>query len=244
MSHNLFAEEKRPRFGFEPSYWFTTLEGEIAVNTKKTTGSDINVVEELGLDKRKGIPGAELWFGLGKRQRLSLSYFEAKYEGKKILDQPIIYKGTTLPAGTNVSSRLKTRIGSLAYQVNFIQRKMVELGFLFGIDYFYFDFLLKQVSPNPEVTEGPLPVVGLANRINFGKHLSWDTKVSGMQVSMQDTKGSFIDGCSGLTYNFSKNWGVGVGYRYLGLEVIYDKEIDSKVDFTLNGPSAFFTGRF
>ncbi len=243
LTSSVVAQEKRPRIGFEPFYWQSKLEGDITISEKNIQGTKIDFKDILNLEELKGIPEGELWLRVRKRSKFSLSYFEVEHKGQEVITHSFTYKGTTYNVGWPVSSRLKTQVATLVYQFNFLQGKGGELGFLLGAKYLAFETEIETpgIAKQEARIEGPLPVVGLAGQLNFGKYVSWDTKVSGIGGNYADVQASLIDGWSRLMVHFGKHWGVGAGYRYFSLN---GEDEDNEASFTLSGPAAFLTARF
>ncbi|MBU4310123.1 hypothetical protein KKD34_00910 [bacterium] len=243
LTSSVFAQEERPRFGFEPFYWQSKLEGDITISETNIPGTKIDFKDELDLEETKGIPGGEIWLRVRKRSKLSLSYFEVEHKGQENITRSFTYKGTTYNVGLDVSSKLKTQVATLTHQFNFIQGKWVELGFLWGAEYLAFESEIEApgIAEQRARIEGLIPVIGLASRINFSKYLSWDTKVSGIGGDYADVQASLIDGWSRLTLNVTENLGIGAGYRYLDLSAEY---LDNEASLTYSGPAAFLTARF
>lgn len=243
FTSGVFAQEKRPRIGFEPFYWQSKLEGDITISEANIPGTKIDFRDELNLEETKGIPEGELWLRVRKRSKFSLSYFEVEHKGQESITQSFTYKGETYIVGLDVSSRLKTQVATLAYQFNFLQGKGGELGFLLGAKYLAFETELEApgIAKEEARIESLLPVVGLASQLNFGKYVSWDTKVSGIGGNYADVSASLVDGWSRLMVHFGKHWGVGAGYRYFSLN---GEDKDNEANFTLSGPAAFLAARF
>lgn len=237
------SKKKKPRLGFEPFYWQSQLEGDITISQRNIPGTTIDFKDVLNLEEKKGIPEGELWLRTGKRSKLIFSYFEVEHKGQEVITQSFTYKGQTYAVGLDVSSRLKTQVGSFAYQFNFLQGKGGELGFLLGVKYLAFDTEIKALGiiDRQAGIEGLLPSVGLAGQLNFGKYLSWDTKVSGIGGNYSDISASLYDGWSRIMVHFGKHWGIGAGYRYFALNA---KDDDNEANFTLSGPAAFLAARF
>ncbi len=178
-----------------------------------------------------------------KRSKFSLSYFEVEHKGQKVITHSFTYKGETYLVGMPVSSKLKTQVATLAYQFNFLQGRRGELGFLLGAKYLAFETEIETpgIAKQEAKIEGLVPVVGLASQLNFGKYVSWDTKISGIRGNYADINASVVDGWSRLMVHFGKHWGVGAGYRYFSLK---GEDEDNEANFTLSGPAAFLTARF
>jgi len=243
LTSSAFAQEKRPRFGLEPFYWQSKLEGDITISEQNIPGTKIDFKDELNLEETKGIPEGELWLRVRKRSKFSLSYFEVEHKGQESITQAFTYKGETYTAGLDVSSMLKTQVATFAYQFNFLQGKGGELGFLLGVKYLAFESELEApgIAKQEGGIGGPLPVVGLASQLNFGKYVSWDTKASGIGGKYADVQASLVDGWSRLMVHFGKHWGVGAGYRHFSFN---GEDKDNEANFTLSGPAAFLAARF
>ncbi|NOX97334.1 MAG: hypothetical protein GXO98_04605, partial [Nitrospirae bacterium] len=108
------------RFGTEIKYWFSGLDGEVKVTSGSIKGTTIDLVDDLNMDKDKGIPEIELWYKFGEKNKVSLSYFRVKYEGDQTLTRTITFKGTSYTASTLVESKLETGLLKFMYERNLL----------------------------------------------------------------------------------------------------------------------------
>ena len=77
--------------GVRGYYWFPELSGDLRVDDAGIVGTELNLEDDLGVDD-ESYPIIEVLAGIG-RHHLSLSFYNADYEGDVVLSQDIIFNG-------------------------------------------------------------------------------------------------------------------------------------------------------
>src|SRR5262245_7538153 len=70
---------------------------------------------------------------LAKRHRLHLDLFDLSRKGDEQLQQEVVFKGTTYPAGSDVDTTLGFQMGSLTYGFSFFQDDRFNLAVTLGV---------------------------------------------------------------------------------------------------------------
>ena len=237
------AEEGERRFETEVNYWDAALDGKVRINETGITGTEIDLVNDIGLDEEKGIPEYVFSLRFSERNQFHLSYFSADYSGSKLLTKNITYKGQNFAASTNVSGSLEMTIVDAHYGYSLVKDETLEIQPCLGVKYAGIESSLSStaVGSISEEIKGAVPVIGLRVKADLGDRLIAGIDVSGVAVDIDDIDGSLIDLRASLRYNFSGSMSTAIGYRLFDIDV--DSEGDTG-DVTIDGPFVSVNGIF
>ena len=91
----------------------------------------------------------------------------------------------------------------------------------------------------------PLPTAGLYGTYKVSDQVSLRGRVDFLSLKYEDYDGKLINWMASIDWRFAKNWGVGLGYRY----VDYDLEATStdfrgEINYNFKGPTLFLNAAF
>jgi len=91
----------------------------------------------------------------------------------------------------------------------------------------------------------PLPTVGVYGTFEVMPHVTINARADYLSLGVGDYDGSILNAQAAVSYRFTDNFGIGVGYRYVdyGLDVEKDTYVAS-FDYQFNGPSIFIEAGF
>ncbi|MEM7167437.1 MAG: hypothetical protein AAF581_18390 [Planctomycetota bacterium] len=229
------------------------LDGTIRFSDEALPGTDIDVVDSLGIDRDEVIAAYRGAVNFGPVS-VEVEYAEAEYTGDAILTEDITFLGETFTVSSDVASKLtglmaggKVRFGLLG--VGSQEGKPgVVVGGIVGLQYMELSAELVSTSLGlrGEDTERVVfPVVGGSVRLDqpLGGNamLFVEADASGMQVSNSDADGTFLDATLHLGLVLREVFTFGGGYRFRRVDFeIEDDEVDVDVD----GPFVFAGLRF
>ncbi len=228
-------------FNFEVRayYWLTGFDAEIRVDGGDLSGTDIDVVDDLGLERSKGFPGVEATIKFAEKHKLKLNSIALKYSGSTIVDSQFTFNDVIYPAGVKADTSMDVNLFIFNYEYDFIREKEGYVSFRFGVE---------GVSTNVSIVTNDLlsnsanisvgvPVIGLAARMNFSEYVSMTGEVSGIAFD----KSSMSDFTFYMDINPTRNVGLYLGYRAYRLDVDID---DKRGNIGWNGIMAGGAFRF
>ena len=162
----------------------------------------------------------------------------------------------TYNIGANIESQVKVKIYELAYEYAFLHEPTYEVAGSLGIHYSDLSLRLAGnattnggqttsfVSDNRSLP-APLPVVGVRAGWAFAPDWYLEGLAQFFKVSINDYDGHWFDGRAGVTWMFSRNFGVGIGYNRFITKVDVDRSnFNGSARFGYSGLQAYLTGTF
>src|SRR3989344_8178691 len=149
----------------EGRYWFTSLDSKVQVTEPGLTGTQIDLVDTLGVDDKKNFWEARVDLNLGSHH-LRYGYMPLSWDGQKTITQSINFDGKTYSASARVDSNLDITYQRLGYRYNIIDTLGNQLGIIFDIKLFDIEARLKTtgIDESYSVT-APVPTIGLGAQI-------------------------------------------------------------------------------
>ena len=224
----------------EGRYWKPKLSGTINISDNGI-GSDINPVNDLGFDERKGFGEGRLQIKFLENNKFNFSYLDLRWTAGKKLTKTIYFNGLTYPSGTQVDSKMEAKMFKGGYEYDFLVGKYGFLGVtadvIFADTFMGLDARALGISESSQ-DDLFFPLVGLNSRLIIVKWASLTAKVSGLPMG---ERGYGLDAEASLDINPIKYFGISFGYRYLKTHLKYR---DDKADLTMDGPFAAVKIRF
>jgi len=215
----------------EGRYWFSNLDSKVKVTDAGVIGTDIDVVNTLGVDDKKNFWEARVDLNLGSHH-LRYGYMPLSWDGQKTLTQSVNFNGKTYTANTKVDSSLDIVYQRIGYKYNIIDTLGNQLGIIIDVKLFDVEARLKDstgaLDKSYSVT-APVPTVGLGAQISLPFLFSIGAEVTGLAYSGNH----LIDGEAVINFNPVPFVAISGGYRMLDVKV---EDGDDKVDFKLKGP--------
>jgi len=215
----------------EGRYWFTTLDSTVKVTDASVIGTEINLVDTLGVDDKKNFWEGRIDLNLGSHH-LIYGHMPLSWTGQKTITQSVTFAGQTYTASTKVDSSLDILYQRLGYRYDIIDMLGNRLGIIFDIKLLDIEAKLKApaigVDKAYSVT-APIPTIGLGAQVGLPALLSIGAEVTGIAYSGNH----LIDGEAYINFNPVPFTTISGGYRMFDLKVA---DGDDKVDFKLNGP--------
>ena len=210
-------------------------------------GTSISFEDDLGLDDRK-IQAAILGrLRLGERWRIEGEYFALNRSGTRVINRTINFGGNIYPIGIVVNSEFDSDIYRLSAGYSFIKSTQAELGVALGLH--VTDFTMSLAGANVAKRTGdalaPLPTIGLYGSYALTPRWLLSGRVDVFSFSYNDYDGSLVNFVAGVDYRFTRNFGVGLGYRHVDYDLDVTKSsFSGSVQYEFSGPVLYLVGSF
>ena len=203
--------------------------------------------DSIGLDESSSAPMAYALLRLGNRWRIELDYTDIENGGTGQLDA-IDLGGITFPVNVQAESNVKTRFISTRLGFSLVRNEAAELGLSLGVSAASIDISLSGSAEGIGSAEGqltadvPLPSVGIFGTIALTRNLSLGGRAGLFSITYGDDKGDLQDLFASLDYFFGKNFGVGIGYKYINIDVkLKEDEYYQLYKISQSGPVVYAT---
>jgi hypothetical protein len=189
-------------------------------------GSDIDVVEDLGIEKA--------WFTQlkvvlrpARKHKFRFEYTPIKYDAETVLRRDIIFNGIEFPIAIPIESELIWRAYRFSYEYDFIYRDRGFLGLVLEAKYTDVEARLTNAVDLEFIhARAPSPAVGLIGRGYVAPNIAITGEFTFFKLpEIQGNSGRYFDIDLYGTVNFTDNVGVQGGYR--SFDVIYKVEDDN-----------------
>jgi len=224
----------------EVRYWLTEIDADAKVTEAGIVGTDINLVDDLGVDDQENFWDGRIALDFG-RHKIRYGYMPLDWSGSKTITEEITFGGETFSASALVDSSLDIDYHRLGYQYDFIEVKDSTVGLIIEAKYFSIDANLNAAAlaiDETESIEAPLPTVGLAAELSLPALFSVEGELTGVTLGSDRY---FIDGEAAVNFKPIPFVAVAAGYRYLKLHI---EEEDDEGELMLKGPFVMVRGRF
>ena len=216
---------------------------------------------EIEFGKTFGIDDSEITVFLGfdwrfaKKWKLGVEYFGLSSSGKAFLEEDFHWEDITFKEGTGVKGEVDISIYR-AYVGRIITTgKKHEFGGGIGAHTMSVKaFIAAQLNINDDEYSGesssksitlPLPNLGLWYYYTPTPKLALIARLDVFAISIGEFSGSLWDVAPGVQYQFFKNFGAALNYRYIKLNAGFDStDWTGDLNIIFQGPSFTVTGNF
>lgn len=234
-------------FTLEIGAYFPKVETTARLDSAFGPGTSVSFEDDLGLDDRKVQAAILGKLRLGQRWRIEGEYFALNRSGTRVINKTINWGGNTYPIGIVVNSEFDSDIYRLSGGYSFIKDTQAELGVSLGLH--VTDFNASLASANVARRTGdalaPLPTIGLYGSYAFTPRWLLSGRVDFFSLSYNDYDGSLVNAIAAVDYRFTRNFGVGLGYRYVDYDLDVTKSsFSGGVQYQFSGPVLYLVGSF
>jgi hypothetical protein len=227
-------------------YWMPAVDANITSTELAVIGTDINIIDDLGLGDSENIPALTASIDLPLFPEILLSYFAISGDGKKDITKNLTFKGVTYTVADNVSSSYDITQYEALLSFNIIDSDAGKFGLLIGAKYFEVETELKDNTTGitkSESVDGPVPVVGFVGGISLPAKFRIEAIARGLSLEVQDIDAKLYDIEAALHYDANRFLRASVGYRYFMINA-EDTGTNDSVDMKFTGPFVGITGSF
>lgn len=213
-------------------YWFSNLDSNIQASSGAIIGTEVDFVDDLGLDDAQGFAEGRITLELGPH-KLRYGYLPMSWDGTKTLATNITFAGQTFTAATTTQSEIDVAYHRLGYQFDIFDLLNNSVGLIVEIKYFDTKATVQDSTGVINVAESfdaPIPAVGVAAQAGLPFLFSVSGELTGFTLG-SNAYVVDLEAMVNLTpAPFVKLSG---GYRYFQLHL---QQSDDKADITLSGP--------
>lgn len=211
----------------EGRYWLSTLDSNVKAGS---VGTDIDLVNTLGMDEKKNFFDGRIVLELGGHS-LRYGYVPLEWKGSGSSTVVISYNGQDYAANVAIDSELNIDYHRLAYQYNFIDTLDNHLGVIVELKYFDIDAKLESAVRNESISIGaPVPTVGLSAQVAIPFLVKLSGEATG--ISLGD-KAYMYDAEVSLSYKPLPFFDIAGGYRAFKLHA---EDGGDELDIEITGP--------
>lgn len=216
------------------SYWVTNLSSNMTVSNAGVpgTGTNVDLVDDLGMDPDSSFPGGRLTLGFGGH-KIRYGFTSLSWEGANTLAIPVDYGNQSFLASANVTSTLDINYHRLAYQYDLVSLLSNKVGFIAELKYFDIDATIDEAATGKSAAESigaPIPTVGVAAQVGLPFLANISGEITGIYLG---TYGNLIDAEAAVNYSPLPLVTLSAGYRIFSLKIEADQNL---ADFSVSGP--------
>jgi hypothetical protein len=251
------AELPQDAFWGELSWFLPEISSTARLDLTATSrpGTEIKLEDDLDLDDRKSAPYLTLGMRLGERWRLAFEYYELNRSASKATTRQIEWGDTTFPVGAQLETTFDTTIYRFSGGYSFYKEPMAEAGVSFGLHITDFTTALSGIGNGPNGTASfqnekrdvlvPLPTGGLYGTYRFSDQLALRGSVDLLSFKYDEYDGRLINWMAAIDWRIAKNWGAGIGYRYVDYQLDAESsDFRGEINYKFRGPTLFLNAAF
>lgn len=224
-------------------------------STSNPLAGTVNFQRDLGMDGRSNVARVRFAYQFNAKHRFDMSYFSVDRDGfRPVVDKEIGFGDITIPIGASVRSHFDTSIFKLTYTNIFHNSEKVRLGFTAGVNWSHFDVGARFERTGPLIGDplvsaeeqadgsGPLPVLG--GRVSYSITPTWLqlTTVDFLAIDTGRYGGVVTDIEVGVENRFSKNFGWGIGFEMLNIDLnTSDGDLDGTIQNSTRGVNLYLS---
>lgn len=208
-------------------FWYPTPDIKITSEALGIIGSEIDFVEDLGIEKTR-FKQLKVVLRPAKKQKLRFEYTPITYEAVGTLRRDIVFNGIKYPVALPVATNFQWKAYRFAYEYDFVYRDRGFFGMLLEAKYTDVQAQLTNIFDTEFVSaKAPIPTIGVIGRGYVAPNISITGELSGLGtggIFGEDYRAHYVDFDLYGTVNFTDNFGAQVGYR--SFNVFYHVEED------------------
>jgi hypothetical protein len=231
----------------------TDVSSSVAVNPGG--GTSIDLEDDIGLDKNALLPAIYAGAKLGGGFVITGEYYSLGRDSTATISRNITVDNVTYPVNASVTAGFDTDIYRFTIGYSFIRNDTVEVGAAIGLHMTNLDFSISgqgSAGGAPVSSQvrrknflAPLPTVGLYTTFQAAPRVTINARADYLSLGVGDYDGSILNAQAMVSYRFTDNFGVGVGYRYVDYDLDVTKPTYvASFEYKFWGPSIFLEAGF
>jgi hypothetical protein len=256
---NAYAEEEgwgpgQDKWKFELGGYFPSVNTELQIDGIDP-GNDLDLEDKLGFDDSDALWRLDGYWRFFKKHRLGFGYYAFNRDASVTLDEEIEIGDEVFPIGARVDSELNLGFYSFDYMYSYFQGEKWELSAGLGAYWVDFEFSAAgKLAIGDEETEdffestdfnGPLPFL----KLGFEYYITpkWLAIIKGgfFALEVGDIDGTLLNLGAKLEYQFTKTFGLGLGYDGFRIDVTADDgDLKTDIVYRYHGLQAYGVLRF
>jgi hypothetical protein len=245
------------KWKFELGGYFPAISSDMKVDIGDAS---IDLENVLGLSENESVARLDGYWRFAKKHRLGFGYYGLRRDATHAFSDDIDIGGQEWPVGAYVSTELDMDFFTLAYAYSFYQNEKWEIAGTIGAYWVSVETTIALAASigcpgmdcieaserfESETVEAPLPLIGLS----FDYYITpkWMATFKGgyFQLSLDQFSGKILNLGAKLEYQFTKTFGLGLGYDSFRLNVDAEDAGDTaEIDYKYNGIQLYGVLRF
>jgi hypothetical protein len=226
MSLHAQAPPDRERAAIAFGAFITDPATEVSVGNDSGNGTDIDMEDDLGLERSTTVLrlGGHLW--LSERNRLDFSLFSFSREGTRRIDETIEFGDEIFAINTVVTSQADLDVAKAAYTFAPIVKERGYLGLTAGLYVSQTMLSLSAATLNRSEERdltAPLPVIGIRGDYALSDRFTLRGAVEWFGIDTGDVEGTLLDRYVAVDYGFGRRFAVGVAYNDVSMDIDADE---------------------
>lgn len=218
----------------------------LRVDGPNTRGVEFSVEGVAGIQRDRWSTLASGTWRFAPNHRVGFQSFSTRRHAQKTIDQTLVIKDETIPAGTSLETTSKTDFLIANYQYSLLRDDRVELAVMAGLYGARFKFQFDSTTPPRDIsssTTAPLPMFGISLDTFITPRWTVSTFFEGLYLKVGDVVGRV--GYLGMStdYMLTKHFGLGLGYSAVNIGADVTNKNDFTGSFDWRSHSAFAYGQ-
>lgn len=259
-----FLTDTTKKYGLVPQLFTIAIGGFLPhvssqgrLSSPSLPGSSVDLEHALGLAPNLQSLDVLATIRLGKKQLITLGYFGFRRSATKSLQDSIVWGDSVYHAGADLDATAALQYYGLTYRYYFFRKERWELGAGLGID-----GLVMSASLGLRVASGggfadsakrsgsltaPAPMLGIYGDWEFVPRFYLRAQAQLLYINNVESYGGGItDDRLAVEWYPLHNYGVGLGYHYVGVKVTktFSNGGELEYKYYVGGPSLYLTAAF
>jgi len=253
-----FLTDTVKKYGLVPQHFTIAIGGyvpsvssSVQLNSPTLTGDNIDLENRLGLNHNTQSLDVQATMRLGQKQLITLGYFGFKRSADKTISDSITFGDTTYHAGAQLATNSSIQYYGFTYRYYFVRKPSWELGAGLGIDALVLSAGLKlavdggggagsSVQHSGGFT-APAPMIGIYGDWEFVPRFYFRGQLQYLYINNIASFGGHVtDDKLAIEWFPLHNYGLGVGYHYIDLNINKDLRDGGNLDINYNIQGVMF----
>ena len=238
--------KKKPAFAFKLGGFFPSVSMHARVDKADGEGTDIDVENDLGLDKNGATIRLDGDLRIAKWFSVAANFYGFSRSKSQVIDKDIEIGDTLFPVNQTVKTTLNTIFTNLDLKFYLIHRPTLDFGVYAGVYLTHFKIDVRAQEIDRQLIQikklwAPIPSVGLHFWYQPVNKLFIYAKAG--YFNFAPTKHSKFESATAnlnLEYYFYKFVGIGARYEYSKMKFDIDRaSFDGRVDYDISGAQVY-----
>jgi hypothetical protein len=190
-------------------------------------GSSIDFGKDLGL-ARKQLREMRLVLKPGRKHKFRLQWVPVEYTQTTRLERRIVFRGIAYETGSLVDSRMRWDTLRLGYEYDVVSRNRWFVGLIFEAKYTQIEAELDSAFADEFArARAPIPALGAIARVYLTPYTPMTVEFTGFKWP-EPIDEDYRAECGDIdiygTLNFTRNFGVQLGYRSIDLSYLFEED--------------------
>ena len=239
----------------EISAYRPSISAKANVSQPGLPGADIDMEDDLGLNKHEGLLDVVLGARVFDRWLLVGEFFSLDRNGSRTIERDLAFDGVTYPASASIDSKLRSDVYRLSVGYNFVQTPTAELGVTLGLHATDFTVELEgnarvggattQRQARAKEFLAPLPTVGLVGAYEVAPRVILSGRADYMSLKVGEYDGKLLNAQAAIGYKVTDGIEIGAAYRYVDYGLDVEKTTyTARLAYEFSGPSIYLRAGF